>query len=89
MGGQSTHFGFGDVADGEDDFAQLGVGDAAQEISLVLEGVGCRAEPEDAVFILPRTGIMPCGDFVEVVAFFLLESTEFDPTVTHHVGVGR
>ena len=86
---QLAHLGLGNVADGEDDLAQLRVGDSTQEISLVLEGVGSRAEPEDAVFVLPRAGVMPRRDFVEIVAFLFLEGTEFDPAVAHHIGVGR
>ena len=32
---------------------------------------------------------MSSGDLIEVVTFFLLKGTEFDPAVAHHIGVGR
>ena len=53
LGSQSAHLRFGQVADGEDDLAELRVGDATQKVCLVFEGVSRRAEPKDAVFVLP------------------------------------
>ena len=76
------------VADGEERLAQLPVVDLGEEVGLVFYRVRTGGEP-----FLPvnpfRLGVVACGYQVVFVTCFLVEGTELDEPVAHHVGVGR
>ena len=86
--GEFAHAALGELADREHEVAQLVVGDAGEEVGLILYRIYGRAEPHLAV-ALHRGGVMPRGRAVERVAPALLEVTELDDAVAHDVGVGR
>ena len=87
LDGDFADAGLGHVADGEDEVLELVVGDARQEVGLVLDGVDGGAQPLEAV-TLDGGGIVAGGGEVELVAPALLEESELDHAVAHDVGVG-
>ena len=86
--GNAAHFVLHQVADGEEEFADLAVVDLAEEVGLVFYGVGGGGEPGLSADLVGG-GVVSGGDAVEVVPHGPLESAEFDELVAHDVGVGR
>ena len=86
--GDAPHVGLHHVADGEHQFPYLTVVELREEVGLVLHRVEGSGE-EDRTADLGGTGIMARGGAVVSVATALLEGTELDEFVAHHVGVGR
>ena len=81
-----AHLVLNEVPDGENSFLQLPVVDLCQEVGLILYGVGTGGEPFPSVDPLGLR-IVACGDEVIVVSHLLVEGTELDESVAHHVGV--
>ena len=87
LGGDAAHLVLGQVANGEDDVAQLLTGDLSQKIGLILDGVDSRGQIFHAINHTSG-GVVPGGGEVEVVAPSLLEIAELDHSVAHHIGIG-
>ena len=88
LGGYATHLALGEVADRKYDVLQLVVGDAREEVSLVLDRVGSSGEPLIATVVNLGGGIVPRGGDIKLVSPTLLEEAKFDDEVAHHIGVG-
>ena len=77
------------VTDGKECLLQLPVVDLSEKVGLVLDGVRTGDEPLPACFVSLGLGIVSCSDEIIVMPAFLIEGSELDQTITHHVGVGR
>ena len=86
--GNLAHLVLLEMSDGEESLPQLPTLDLCQEIRLVFHGVGTRCEPFPPVNPF-RLRIMPRGDEVVTVAHLLIEGTELDESVTHHIRIRR
>ena len=84
LGGHAAHLALGEIAEREHDVAQLVIADLGQEVGLVLDGVGGRAEPAEAV-AFDHAGIVAGGHLVELMAPASFERQ----LVSHHVGMWR
>ena len=76
------------MPDGEHQFLDLKASDLPQEIGLILHRVLGGREPHLAVDLGSR-GVVASRYLVEVLAPLILEATELDVLVAHHVGVRR
>ena len=56
---------------------------------MVLHRIGTRAEPLPAFGVDFRLGVMTCGNEIVVMATFLIEGTELNQSVAHHIGIRR
>ena len=84
---QLAHLAFHQVAYGEHSFLDLRVRELCEEVGLVFDGVFGGGEEGCAAFDA-RCGVVSGGDAVVVVAALVVEGTELDEAVAHHVGVG-
>ena len=60
-----------------------------EEVGLVLHGVGARCEPFSALLVNLGLRIVTGRDEIVLVSALLVERTELDESVAHHIGVGR
>ena len=77
------------VTNREECLTKLPVVDLSKEIRLIFYRVRTRAEPFLPLFIYFRLRIMTRGDEVVVVTPLLIEGTELNQPVAHHIGIGR
>lgn len=94
LGGDAPHLGFEQGADGEQGVAQLLLRELAEEVALILVGVGAREEfidcPSVGQRLLGLAAVVPRGDEIGAQPErFAQEDVEFDFAVAQHVGVGR
>ena len=94
LGGDAPHLGFEQIADGEQGVAQLFLRELAEEVALILVGVGAREEFIDCSSVGERllglAAVVPRGDEIGAQPErFAQEDVEFDFAVAQHVGVGR
>ena len=86
--GYTAHFGFGEVADGKHQVADLFVGYPRKKIGLVLYRVDSGSQPRLAVDNVGG-GVVACSRLVKFMPPPLFEETELDHFVAHNVGIGR
>ena len=84
--GDGAYLAFHQVADGEHQFAYLQVGDLPEEIGLILYRVLGGGKPGLPVDFR-GCGIVSRGDFIEILPPFLLETSELDVFVAHHIRI--
>ena len=77
------------VSDGKESLAELPVSNLRQKVRLVLYGVWTGAEPFLAFGINLRLGIVASGNEVIIMPLLLIEGSELDQTITHHIGIRR
>ena len=94
FGGDAPHLGFEQIADGEQGVAQLLLRELAEEVALILVGVGASEEFIDCSPVGQRllglAAVVSRGDKIGAQPErFAQEDVEFDFAVAQHVGVGR
>ena len=82
-----AHLALHQVSDREHQFLYLTVLQLREKIGLVLDRVKCSRKKCCSIDI-GGTCIMAGGDAVIVLATSILEGTELDEAVAHHIGIG-
>ena len=83
-----AHLFFHEMAYRENGMSELFVTELRKEVGLVLDRVFSCSEPHLTV-PLGVCSVMACCYVIVTVPYPLLECTELDETVAHHVGIGR
>jgi len=87
--GDAADLGLADFAHGEDHAGDLLLGEAVQEVALVLAGIDA-AQQLDAVVRVTDAGVVPRGDEVGPHGHGMVEEgAELDLCVAENVGIGR
>lgn len=84
--GDGPHFTFHETAEWKHQFGYLQCVELGKKVGLVFDRVDGRAQVCDAL-LFDNAGIVPCGDFVEILSPILLKEAELDVFVTHDIGI--
>ena len=87
--GDTTHFLFGQMTNGEEEMLHLPKADLRQEVGLILYWIGRGTEEGQARRRLSYRSVVTRGYVVVGRATPLLKGSELDQLIAHHIGIGR